>query len=117
MCARPLLCPFGTENLDLGPVLSIHVPVLARLGMYPLKTWLYDPRRVCLFLLEPIRASTLGKPGFTPPFEYARGRSSPVAPVRPQNLAVRHDFRMYVPDLARLGMYALKTWLYDPGRI
>ena len=48
-CARLGLYPQKT-----CPVLSMHVPVQARLGLYALKTCLYDPERVCIFILEPI---------------------------------------------------------------
>ena len=44
----------------------MHVAVLARLGLYALKTWLYAPVRVCMFHLEPIWACTPGKPGCKP---------------------------------------------------
>ena len=110
---RPNSCPFGPVlpvTLALRPVLRMHVPVPARLGLYAVKTWLYAAGRVCMFLLEPIQSCMPSKPGcmplgmcvrpllcpfgtvenlgYTTRFSHERARSSPVGPVGPKNLAL-----------------------------
>ena len=89
MCVRPLSCSFGTvraENLCLRPVLTNHVPVLARLGKYALETWLYAPGRVCMFLFEPIWACMQSKSVCMPLSMCLRPLSCPFGTVRPKNL-------------------------------
>ena len=111
---RPRSCPFGPvrpSKLALRPLLSIHVAVLARLGLYALKTWMYSPGRVCMFLLESIWTCTPRKPGCTPLGVGTRPRSCPIGPVCPINLAV---CSMHVPDLAGIGLHALYNLAVRP---
>ena len=70
-----------------------------------------------MFPLEPFCACTPTKPGCTPLCVCTRPRSCPFRPVRPENLALRPVLSRHMFVLARLCLFALKTWLYATGRV
>ena len=142
--ARARSSPFGPvrpENLDLRPVLSMHVPILARLGpvrlenlsvrpwsrvyipfgahlgLYAKQIRLYAPEHVRRSTFVPVWDCTPRKPGFTPRFEYARARSSPFGSERIEYPAVGPCASVYVPFGAHLRQYSQDTWLYVTGRV
>ena len=71
------LGPVRPKNLALRPILSMRMAVIARFGLYALKTWLYAHELVCMFYLG-----------------------------RPKNLALRPRACVQVPVRAPLGLYA-----------
>ena len=78
------------------------------MGLFAQKTW-----RTSLSGCSHLRSCPLGtvrprKPGFSPPYEYARARSSPFGLIGPGNLAVRSWTCVLVPVPA--------VWACTPGK-